>query len=166
MPLAGTGRHDLAGARGIVISASGSQLTASFDPALLRPSPPDALSVTASHLADRDDREPPLSVRRDGMEDGTGEEYCQEQNRNTLAQRATYYPREIEDPVDTGDADRAARLVSTGVPGRAGQRQGAYASPHPLRDETKLQRHETNFHMDAIGWKLAGPIPWPQQGAA
>ena len=81
----GTGRHDLAGARGVVRLRLGNM---PHSTSRHRPDMPhralDALSVTASHLADRDDREPPLSVRRDRAENDPGKEYCQEQKWNIL----------------------------------------------------------------------------------
>jgi hypothetical protein len=76
----GTGRHDLAGARGVVRLHLGNMThsTSRHRPVMPRRAV-DALSVTASHLADRDDREPPLSVRRDRTENDPDKEYCQEQ---------------------------------------------------------------------------------------
>lgn len=67
MPRGAPGPHAFAGRGGAVVRTSfGSHGAIASAP---EPnSAPDAARVTASRPADRDDREPPLSVRRDKMD--------------------------------------------------------------------------------------------------
>ncbi len=51
-------------------------------------------------------------------------------------------------------------------PGNDKREAGAVQRTCSLCDETKLRRYETNFYMDAIGWKPAGSNSWLQQGVA